>query len=74
MVYGIGQRMPANIETWRQHGYTIHVMTGVAWGQYQDYLNGRFDGQNHWDQAQTQADGKLILHGGNARHTLYFAR
>ena len=65
MVYGIGQRMPANIETWRQHGYTIHVMTGVAWGQYQDYLNGRFDGQNHWDQAQTQADGKLILHGGN---------
>ena len=65
MVYGIGQRMPANIETWRQHGYTVHVMTGVAWGQYQDYLNGRFDGQNHWDQAQTQADGKLILHGGN---------
>ena len=65
MVYGIGPRMPANIETWRQHGYTIHVMTGVAWGQYQDYLNGRFDGQDHWDQAQTQADGKLILHGGN---------
>jgi hypothetical protein len=33
MVYGIGQRMPANIESWRSHGYTIHVMTGVAWGQ-----------------------------------------
>jgi hypothetical protein len=66
MVYGIGQRMPANIETWRQHGYIVHVMTGVAWGQYQDYLNGAFDGQNHWDQAQTQADGKAILHGGNA--------
>jgi hypothetical protein len=40
-------------------------MTGVAWGQYQDYLNGQFDGQNHWDQAQTQADGKPILHGGS---------
>lgn len=65
MAYGIGPRMPANIETWRQHGYTVHVMTGVAWGQYQDYLGGRFDGQDHWDQAQTQADGKLILHGGN---------
>jgi hypothetical protein len=65
MVYGIGPRMPASIETWRKHGYTIHVMTGVAWGQYQDYLNGQFDGQNHWDQAQTQADGKLILHGGS---------
>ena len=66
MVYGIGPRMPANIETWKQRGYTIHVMTGVAWGQYQDYLNGQFDGQfdgqNHWDQAQMEADGKLILH------------
>ncbi len=63
MVYGIGPRMPANIDTWRQHGYIVHVMTGVAWGQYQDYLNGEFDGQRHWDQAQTQADGKQILHG-----------
>lgn len=63
MVYGIGPRMPANIETWRQHGYTIHVMTGVAWGEYQDYLYGRFDGQNHWDQAQMEASGKQILHG-----------
>jgi len=65
MVYGIGPRMPANIETWRDHGYTVHVMTGVAWGQYQDYLNGEFDRIRHWDQAQTEADGKLILHGGN---------
>ncbi len=40
MVYGIGPRMPGNIETWQQHGYITHVMTGVAWGQYQDYLNG----------------------------------
>ncbi len=66
MVYGIGARMPANIETWRQHGYVTHVMTGVAWGQYQDYLNGQFDGTKHWDQAQTESSGKLILHGGNA--------
>lgn len=27
MVYGIGPRMPPNIETWRKRGYTIHVMT-----------------------------------------------
>lgn len=65
MVYGIGPRMPGNIETWRQHGYTVHVMTGVAWGQYQDYLNGKFDGTDHWDQAQTDSKGKPILHGGN---------
>jgi hypothetical protein len=66
MVYGIGPRMPANIETWKQHGYIVQVMTGVAWGQYQDYLNGQFDGEKHWDQAQTSSDGKMVLHGGNA--------
>lgn len=66
MVYGIGPRMPESIQTWQQHGYITHVMTGVAWGQYQDYLNGQFDGVKHWDQAQTESTGKLILHGGNA--------
>ncbi|MEP0842905.1 MAG: hypothetical protein HRF43_09355, partial [Phycisphaerae bacterium] len=65
MVYGIGERLPAVIETWRRRGYLIHVMTGVAWGDYQDYLNGRFDGQDHWDQAQTDAAGNRILHGGS---------
>ncbi len=65
MVYGIGPRMPGNIETWKQRGYIVEVMTGVAWGQYQDYLNGQFDGEKHWDQAQTSSDGKMILHGGN---------
>ncbi len=64
MVYGIDPSLSSRIETWRQHGYGIHVMTGVAWGQYQDYLNGRYDGKNHWDQAQTDRDGKPIMHGG----------
>lgn len=65
MVYGIGPRLPETIETWRRRGFTIHVMTGVAWGEYQDYLNGQFDGKDHWDQAQTDRDGKMILHAGN---------
>jgi len=63
MVYGIGPDLPAKIETWRQHGYIIHVMTGVAWGNYQDYLYGRYDGQNHWDQAQKDRNGNIIGHG-----------
>jgi hypothetical protein len=67
MVYGIGERMPENMASWRQHGYIIQLMTGVAWGQYQDYLNGNFDGRNHWDQAQTDANGNRILHGGNPK-------
>lgn len=65
MVYGIDPKLPARIETWRQRGYIIHVMTGVAWGQYLDYLDGKFDGTNHWDQAQKDRKGELILHGGS---------
>jgi hypothetical protein len=63
IVYGIDAGLPARIQTWRDHGYRIHVMTGVAWGQYQDYLFGRFDGINHEDEAQTDRDGKLHRHG-----------
>src|SRR5882757_27938 len=65
IVYGIDTNLPARIESWREHGYRIHVMTGVAWGQYQDYLYGRFDGINHEDEAQTDRDGNKIGHGGD---------
>jgi len=40
-------------------------MTGVSWGQYQDYLYGRFDGINHVDEAQMDKHGKVISHGGD---------
>jgi hypothetical protein len=65
IVYGIDDGLPKRIETWRDHGYRIHVMTGVAWGQYQDYLYGRFDGVNHEEDAQTERNGKKISHGGD---------
>ncbi len=65
MVYGIDKTLPERFDTWRQHGYRMHVMTGVAWGEYQDYLYGRFDGINHEDEAQTDRNGKKIGHGGD---------
>lgn len=65
LVYGIGDQLPARIESWRNRGYRIHVMTGVAWGNYQDYLYGRFDGHNHLDNAQTDRHGNKISHGGD---------
>ena len=65
IVYGIDPRLPGRIATWRDRGYRIHVMTGVSWGNYQDYLYGRFDGVNHEDEAQTERDGKKISHGGD---------
>ena len=57
--------LPDRIATWRDHGYRIHVMTGVSWGNYQDYLYGRFDGINHEDEAQTVSDGHKSSHGGD---------
>ena len=54
-----------HMKTWRDHGYTINYMTGVAWGEYQDYLFGRFDGKNHEDESQTTKSGHKIGHGEN---------
>ena len=47
MAYGIDPTLPARVNAWRDHGYLVHLMTGVAWGEYQDYLYGRFDGVDH---------------------------
>ena len=65
IVYGIDRGLPDRIKTWRDRGYRIHVMTGVSWGNYQDYLYGRFDGINHEDEAQTERNGKKVSHGGD---------
>src|SRR5215470_1666480 len=65
IVYGIDPGLPQRIQTWRERGYGIHVMTGVSWGPYQDYLYGRFDGINHEDEAQTDRDGHKVSHGGD---------
>ena len=54
MVYGIEQDSARErVKSWRDRGYRVHLMTGVSWGDYQDYLYGRFDGVNHEDNAQT---------------------
>jgi hypothetical protein len=64
MVYGIDASLPRRMQSWRDHGYGVWAMTGVAWGSYQDYLSGKFDGKNHEDEAQTDAGGQPIRHGG----------
>ena len=63
IVYGIGRGLAQRMQTWREHGYRVHLMTGVAWGNYQDYLSGRFDGTNHEDEKQTDRTGTPHRHG-----------
>lgn len=63
MVYGIDSTLPERIRQWSERGYRVHLMTGVSWGGYQDYLNGNAGGRSHWDEAQRYKDGEIIIHG-----------
>lgn len=64
-VYGIEATFAHRVADWRARGYRIHVMTGLAWGEYQDYVLGRWDGHDHRDEAQFQANGKPKQHGAD---------
>ncbi|HZW33976.1 MAG TPA: hypothetical protein VFF52_24850 [Isosphaeraceae bacterium] len=63
--YGVDRSLPQRIAQWKAQGYIPHLMTGVSWGQYQDYLYGRFDGVRHVDEAQRDRNGRVISHGGD---------
>ena len=72
MVYGVGgnpsdksKRIPfeERVQSWRDRGYIAHFMTGIAWGEYQDYFTGQWDGKMHLDEGQVQQNGDTIWHG-----------
>jgi hypothetical protein len=47
----------------REKGYETEFMTGIAWGEYEDYFTGKWDGKNHLDEGQVQENGDTIWHG-----------
>ena len=65
MVYGTGA--PGSLEerlaSWQEKGYDTDLMTGIAWGGYEDYFGGEWDGKTHWDEAQVQMNGDTLWHG-----------
>lgn len=72
MVYGVGGNPSDNdgtrnfeyrVRSWRERGYTVHFMTGIAWGEYKDYFTGEWDGRPHLDEGQVQRNGDTIWHG-----------
>ncbi|MDR2813884.1 MAG: hypothetical protein LBB79_04420 [Prevotellaceae bacterium] len=72
MVYGVGgnpsdrsRKLPfeERVKSWRDRGYATHFMTGIAWGEYQDYFTGKWDGKQHLDEGQVTATGDTIWHG-----------
>jgi hypothetical protein len=69
IVYGVNDRpgmtFEQRVKTWRDHGYQTHFMTGIAWGSYEDYFLGKWDGKNHLGIGQVQMNGDTIWHGKN---------
>jgi len=67
IVYGANDRrdmtFEERIQTWRDRGYITHFMTGIAWGEYQDYFTGQWDGEWHLDEGQKTVSGDTIWHG-----------
>ncbi|MDP4292426.1 MAG: hypothetical protein Q8908_15215, partial [Bacteroidota bacterium] len=67
IVYGANDRKDITFEqrlqSWRDHGYITHFMTGIAWGEYQDYFTGKWDGINHLSEGQMDVRGDSIGHG-----------
>lgn len=72
MVYGVGgnpsdpardSSVEERIRSWKERGYIAHFMTGIAWGEYQDYFTGGYDGKTHFDEGQVQRNGDTIWHG-----------
>ncbi len=51
------------VQSWRDRGYTTHFMSGIAWGEYQDYFTGEWDGKWHLDEGQVTQHGDTIWHG-----------
>ena len=67
IVYGTVDRrnmtFEQRVQSWRDRGYITHYMTGIAWGDYQDYFTGKWDGVGHLDEGQVSRNGDTIWHG-----------
>lgn len=48
-------------DAWRERGYTIGAMTGIAWGGYEEYY--LKDGILKAEEIQTTKSGKRLMHG-----------
>lgn len=70
LIYGARNNFKQRMRSWKEHGYRVQFMTGIAWGDYQDYFLGKIDGENHLDEGQMERDGDRIMHGENVPYTV----
>lgn len=74
IVYGVSERgnvtFEERVKSWRDRGYQTHFMTGIAWGQYDEYFLGKWDGKNHLGEGQINMKGDTIWHGRNVPYVV----
>ncbi len=63
IVYGVGGDFAERAAKWRDKGYHVSLMTGIAWGGYNAYF-GTGDSFKK-DEVQTRKNGSLFMHGGD---------
>lgn len=63
VVYGVNDTFKDRVAQWREKGYNIGMMTGIAWGGYDDYYQTP-DGFKK-DEVQTSGNGRLFMHGNS---------
>lgn len=64
IVYGVDGRFAERAQAWRERGYGVGMMTGIAWGGYGAYFGGADNLKK--EEIQTRKDGSLFMHGGSA--------
>jgi len=62
IIYGLDDTVPERIKSWKKHGYKTNFMTSLSWGDFQDYINGKTDGNKHTDEIQMSKDGTFVIH------------
>ena len=68
IIYGTVDRrehtFEQRVKSWKNRGYNLQFMTGIAWGEYQDYFLGEWDGdKTHLREGQKTLNGDTIWHG-----------
>ncbi len=63
IVYGVGEGFGERAAGWRNEGYRVGMMTGIAWGSYGAYY-GSGDAFKK-DEVQTRKNGSLFMHGSS---------
>lgn len=63
IVYGVNASFSDRLAGWRAQGYATGMMTGIAWGGYDDYYMTP-DGLKK-DEIQTTKTGRLYMHGSS---------